>query len=95
MGGREIRGHSQMIPARVVVATRVAVGWVCLQAPMVTGGAADHAGSLAYVEAARPVYSLLGAPQDIVWLNHQAGHACPLEARRAAGAFLDRHLKLR
>lgn len=60
---------------------------------LVAGGSADHAGSLAYVEAVRPVYRLLGAPENIVWLNHGGGHSYPPEAQEAAGAFLDRHLK--
>lgn len=60
---------------------------------LVAGGSADHAGSRAGLEAARPVYQLLGAPENLEWFEHTAGHRYPPEARAAAEAFLQRHLK--
>lgn len=60
---------------------------------LIAGGSADHAGSRAYLEAARPVYALLGAPENLEWFEHNAGHRYPPEARAAAETFLQRHLK--
>jgi hypothetical protein len=57
------------------------------------GDSADDDRSRAFVEAALPVYRLLGVPDRVQWFNHRAGHRYPPEARKAAEAFLDRNLK--
>ena len=45
------------------------------------------------IEAAQPVYALLGAPGHLVAVYPDAGHSFPDHARYAAYEFLDRHLK--
>lgn len=60
---------------------------------LVAGGAEDHAGSRAYLEAARPVYQLFGAAENLQWFEHHTGHRYPPEARAAAEAFLQKHLR--
>ena len=57
------------------------------------GDSADDDRSRAFVEAARPVYRVLGVSDRVQWFNHRAGHRYPPEAREAAEAFLDRNLK--
>ncbi len=54
---------------------------------------ADNDASWSFIEAVKPVYSLLGAPFNIGWLNHHQGHRYSPEARAVAEDFLDRHLK--
>ena len=56
---------------------------------LLAGESADGERSWAFVEAARPVYRLLGAEQNLGWLNHRAGHRYPPEARAVAEDFLD------
>jgi dienelactone hydrolase len=60
---------------------------------LLAGDSADGDRSWAYLAAALPVYELLGAPAKLGWFNHHLGHRYPLEARRVAEEFLDRHLK--
>jgi len=60
---------------------------------LLAGDSADGDRSRAFIDAARPVYQLLGASQNIGWLNHHQGHSYPPEARAAAEEFLDRHLR--
>jgi dienelactone hydrolase len=60
---------------------------------LLAGDSADDDRSWAFIQAARPVYELLGAPGNIGWLNHHSGHRYPSEARAAAEQFLDRHLQ--
>ena len=60
---------------------------------LLAGDSADGDRSWAFLQAARPVYELLGAPNNLGWLNHHRGHQYPAEARAAAEQFLDRHLK--
>lgn len=55
---------------------------------LIGGGSADDDRSAAFVEAARPVYRLLGHERAIQFLNHRQGHAYPAEARQAAEKFL-------
>jgi dienelactone hydrolase len=62
---------------------------------LLAGDSADTESSRAFIEAARPVYDLLGAADNLGWLDHHLGHRYPPQARAAAEAFLDRHLKLR
>jgi dienelactone hydrolase len=45
------------------------------------------------VEAARPVYALLGAPDALVALHPDAGHDFPPDVRRAAYEFLEKALR--
>lgn len=59
---------------------------------LLAGDSADNDESWAFIEAALPVYRLLGAADDIGWFNHHGGHRYPPEARAVAEAFLDRHL---
>lgn len=60
---------------------------------LIGGDSADGAWSWPYVEAALPVWSLLGQPKAVGLLNHRQGHAYPPEARRTAEAWLDRVLR--
>jgi dienelactone hydrolase len=60
---------------------------------LLAGDSADGDRSWAFIQAVRPLYDLLGAPQNIGWLNHHRGHSYPPEARAAAEEFLDQHLK--
>jgi dienelactone hydrolase len=45
------------------------------------------------LDSARPVYSLLGAPDDLQAVHPDAAHSFPAPARQSAYAFLDRFLK--
>lgn len=60
---------------------------------LIAGGSADDERSGAFVEAARPVYRLLGDEGAIEFLNHRQGHAYPSQARQAAERFLVDTLK--
>lgn len=60
---------------------------------LLAGNSADNDRSWAFIEAALPVYQLLGAPQNLGWFNHRLGHHYAGEARTVAEAFFDRHLK--
>lgn len=57
------------------------------------GGSADGEKSRPFVEAARPVWKLLGKEEDLQFLDHGEGHRYPPRARAAAEQFLDRLLK--
>jgi hypothetical protein len=46
-----------------------------------------------FIDALQPVYGLLGTRQNLGWLNHRAGHRYEPEARAAAEAFFDAHLR--
>ena len=60
---------------------------------LLAGDSADNDRSWAFIQAVKPVYELLGAPENIGWLNHHQGHRYSPEARAVAEEFLDRHLK--
>lgn len=60
---------------------------------LLAGDAEDNDKSRAYIAAAEPTCTLLGAPQSLRWFDHHLGHRYPPEARRAAEEFLDLHLK--
>ncbi len=60
---------------------------------LLAGNSADNDKSAAFIEAARPVYELLGARDHVRLLNHRQGHRYPPEAQAAAEELLDRHLK--
>jgi len=60
---------------------------------LLAGNSADNDKSWAFIEAALPVYRLLGAPENVGWLNHGLGHRYGAEARTLAEEFFDRHLK--
>ncbi len=57
------------------------------------GEAEDGERSRPFIDAVQPVYDLLGAGDRLGWLNHRAGHRYSPEARAAAEAFLDTHLR--
>jgi hypothetical protein len=69
---------------------------IALAAPraflLLAGDSADGDKSWAFVEAALPVYRLLGAPGNLGWFNHHQGHRYPADAQTVAEAFLDAHL---
>lgn len=60
---------------------------------LLAGNSADHEGSKAFIDAAKPVYALYGSEQGLRFINHGLGHSYPLEARIAAEEFLDLHLQ--
>ena len=60
---------------------------------LLAGNSADTDKSWAFIDAARPVYQLLGAPENIGWFNHGLGHRYGGAARSVAEAFLNRYLK--
>lgn len=62
---------------------------------LLAGDSADGERSGDFIEAARPVYRLLGAERNLQWFNHHEGHRYSPTARAAAEAFLDQHLKPR
>lgn len=60
---------------------------------LLAGDSADGERSGEFIAAARAVYDLFGASQNLQWLNHHGGHRYSPEARAVAEEFLDRHLK--
>ncbi len=60
---------------------------------LLAGGSADGDASWAFIQAALPVYELLGAPRHLGWLHHHLGHRYGGIAREAAEEFLDGCLK--
>ena len=60
---------------------------------LLAGNSADSDKSAAFTDAARPIYELLGAKENIRFLNHRNGHRYPPEAQAAAEELLDRHLQ--
>jgi len=60
---------------------------------LLAGESADGDRSWPFIAAARPIYGMLGASDNLGWLNHRAGHRYPPNAQEIAGEFLDRHLK--
>ena len=60
---------------------------------LLAGDSADGDKSWAFIEAALPVYKLLGASENFGWFNHHQGHRYSPEARQVAEAFLDEHLR--
>ena len=60
---------------------------------LLAGESADGDRSWPFIDAARPVYRLLGAERNVGWLNHRQGHRYPAAAREVAEEFLDRFLK--
>ena len=59
---------------------------------LIGGGSADGEKSRPYVDAALPVYRLLGARDACGLFVHAEGHAVPPEARAIAFRWLDYHL---
>lgn len=66
---------------------------LALSAPrpfLVLGGeSADGDRTWPYIQAARPLWDLLGSPEAIALFNHRQGHAYPPEARARAEQWLD------
>ena len=60
---------------------------------LLAGDSADGEHSGEFIEAAKPVYELFKASENLLWLNHHGGHRYTPEARATAEDFLDRHLK--
>jgi len=60
---------------------------------LLAGNASDNDLSWAFIEAALPVYQLLGVREDLGWVNHRLGHRYGGAARPVAEAFFDLHLK--
>lgn len=59
---------------------------------LLAGGSADDDRSATFIDAVRPVYTLLGAADKLVFTNHHGGHPyCP-QARSAAQDFLRKFL---
>jgi len=57
------------------------------------GDSADGHASVPFVEAARPVYQLLGAGDRLQFVNHKGKHTFPDRARERAYRWLDRWLE--
>jgi hypothetical protein len=57
------------------------------------GESADGDKSWPFIEGTLPIYKLLGAPDELGWLNHRAGHRYPPDARAVAEEFIDRRLR--
>jgi dienelactone hydrolase len=62
---------------------------------LLAGNSADDARSATLINAAKPIYELRGAKENLQLLNHGLGHRYPPGGRAAAEDFLDRHLKPR
>lgn len=70
------------------------IGLIAPRAFLLLGGdSADGDRSWPFIEAALPIYKLLGKPGEVGWFNHRAGHRYPPEARAAAEEFIDRRLR--
>ncbi|MCK5805869.1 MAG: dienelactone hydrolase family protein, partial [Lentisphaeria bacterium] len=64
---------------------------LALHAPnpfLVLAGDADRLETWQYLEAARPAYELLGAPEALSMLHHATGHRPPVEVTRTAYVWL-------
>jgi dienelactone hydrolase len=55
---------------------------------LIGGDSADGARSWPYIEAAMPVWTMLGAPEAVGLLNHAQGHEYPKVAQDRAGMWL-------
>jgi fermentation-respiration switch protein FrsA (DUF1100 family) len=62
---------------------------------LIAGESADGDKSWAYINAARPVYALFGAPHNIGLFNHRSGHTPTPEAVEKAMAWLAHFLTTR
>lgn len=60
---------------------------------LVAGDSADGERSEDFIDAAKPVYNIFEAADNLRAFNHHSGHSYPPAARAAAEDFLDRHLK--
>jgi dienelactone hydrolase len=60
---------------------------------LLAGDSSDSDKSWAFLEAAKPVYKLFNATENLGWFNHHGGHRYSPEARKVAEEFLDAHLK--
>ena len=60
---------------------------------LLAGDSADGDKSWSFISAAKPVYELFGAANNLGWYNHHQGHRYSPEAREVAEQFLDHHLK--
>lgn len=60
---------------------------------LLAGDSADNDRSWAFVEAALPVYELLGAGRNLGWFDHHQGHRYPTRAEAVAEAFIDHYLR--
>lgn len=60
---------------------------------LIGGESADGTASEPLLDAARPVYALLGAERELEWFNHHQGHQYPPAARARSEEFLARHLQ--
>ncbi len=84
-GIRQSRFHLENHQVLALVAPRAFL--------LLAGDSADGDRSWSFIGAVRPVYQLLGAPENLGWLNHHLGHRYPPEARATAEEFLDRRLQ--
>jgi hypothetical protein len=60
---------------------------------LLAGNSADHDGSQVFIDAAKPVYELLGSEPALRFFNHGLGHRYPREARAVAENFLEANLE--
>ena len=86
--GAEIRKEGFALENQQLLALIAPRGFLLL-----AGESADGDRSWAFIDAARPVYRLLGAEKNLGWLNHRAGHRYPPAARVPAEEFLDGFLR--
>lgn len=56
---------------------------------LLAGDSADDARSWSFIEAALPVYRILGAEERLGWVRHGDGHRYSPRARAAAEAFIE------
>jgi dienelactone hydrolase len=61
---------------------------------LLAGDSADGDRSWVFIESVLPVYTALGAPKNLGWMNHHLGHRYAPSARAVAEEFLARHLGL-
>jgi hypothetical protein len=86
--GPQIRAHGFSLEHHQLLALIAPHAFLLL-----AGDSADGEASAAFVDAAKPVYDLLGASENVAFFNHHQGHNYPPEARSRAESFLERHLK--
>jgi dienelactone hydrolase len=60
---------------------------------LIAGDSADHDRSLAFIEAARPIYALLGAGSYLKFWNHRQGHVYSPAVHGKATGFLSLNVR--
>jgi hypothetical protein len=60
---------------------------------LLVGGKYDSNRAWPFITSVMPLWASLGAPKNIGWFRHDAGHCWPPKARKIGEEFLDQYLK--